>query len=863
MADSIITNIIQRLSALPLYEYNNLKGVGDRLKSFENELKLMKEFLRYAKGKQQENLIFSELVDQIKEVAYEAEDTIETFILNVEKQRRRSTYIKVLHFEMHHKTANQINAIRTRIREIFDNKEKYGIEIGDGSMNRHFDGLLTRRRMVLDVDMVGFEDVANTLLKQLTQELTALEIISIVGMGGVGKTIVAQRLYNDQIIKDHFECHAWVSVSQDYNTHHIILYILNIVAPNKTDLEILETNQLKKILNGYLTDKKFIVFLDDVWQPTMWDEVGVCFPDNGNGSRIVITSRVANVARHAIPHFLRFLTPKESWELFERKVFRGDACPSILKSFGTKIVERCKGLPLTIVAIASMLACREKSERIWEMVLKDMSRHLENDEACLEILAFSFHNLPIELKPCLLYFAAFPEDHKISVRRLISLWVAEGFIQPLRELPLEVVAESYLDTLIDHSLVQAGIRRTDGGLKTCHVHDLVRELCIKKAKEENFLRETSKIHNLQALTSKCRHRRLSVHHYTTSTILSKEWDSSSVRTLLSFDLQLDYASAELWERLYSEYKLIRVLDLGVAVKVTTLPNEISSLANLRYLRFLLASPSIPESVFDLWNLEMLFIEGNQSLNVPLGSLLKLERLQQLVFTKPVKINGKTKASTPSSKKQLKYLKVLFPIYPDEDFESAVTNGLFSSLRKLSLCSFDHYSWSLKKLFTGLPDLQTLKICLSDIPILQPNNVFSGISAPDIPLSLTKMTLKSLSRADDLLCTVGQFPNLHILKLVDVQNTVLGAKKDSFPRVHTLHLDNINQGYTFGHTEAFAQLRYLFIKGGKSSIYARNLFKLPKLTNVEVLWPEPYLVDTLNRLQSNGEIKYKVLLHKDE
>ncbi|KMT17949.1 hypothetical protein BVRB_2g034690 [Beta vulgaris subsp. vulgaris] len=866
MADSIITNLVQLLSTFALDEYKFLKGVGDQLNSLENELRFMKKFLRNAEGKQREHLMVSELVDQIKEVAFEAEDTIEMFLLNVERQRRRSTCSKLLHsggyMVMHSKTANRIDGIKTRINEIYDNKEKFGIEIGDGSMNPHFEGLLRRRRKEVDEEMVGFEDVANTLLKQLTQG-DALEIISIVGMGGLGKTTVAKRLYNNRIIKDHFGCHAWVSVSEDYNTHQIILHMLNRVAPNKVGLDKLNTVQLVETLKGRLNDRKFIIFLDDIWQPDMWDEVKACFPNKENGSRIVITSRVAKVAMHASPrkpNFLRFFTPEESWELFERKVFRGDAYPSHLKSLGKKIVKRCKGLPLSIVVIASMLASEEKSERIWERTLKDVSVHLGKDNACMEILALSYHHLPVELKPCFLYFAAFPEDEEMSVRRLITLWLAEGFVQPSGDLSLEEVAESYLDVLIDRSLVQAGRRRMDGGHKTCRIHDLIRDVCIREARSENFMQVASKTDDLSSTTSKYNPRRLSVHRHTKPVILSKGWDPCSVRAFLSFESQSVHAGSELWKTLHSGYKLLKVLDLGVTVEVTTLPSEISSLANLRYLRFFLCSRSIPKSVFNLWNLQMLFIKGNQSLNVSLGELLKLQQLKQLVFRERVRIYGKNEASTPLSKKQLKFLQVLSPIYLDEDFECAVTSGLCPSLRKVSVCITDHHCWSLNNLFASLSELQTLKISSSYIPLSQ-DDIFSGVKAANIPLRLAKLTLKSFSYVDDLACILGQFPNLRMLKLVDVI-TRLDAKDGSFPRLHTLHMHNFDEGPLWVNPRAFAELRYLFIRRGTCR-FDEDLFKLPNLTDVEVLWPEPRLATTLKRLQSKDEIKYRLLVHDGE
>ncbi|CAO2816691.1 unnamed protein product [Amaranthus hypochondriacus] len=875
MVDSILTNLVLQLGSLAVDEYNFLKGVGDQLKSLENELRFMKKFLRNSEGKQHEHQLVRELVDQIREVAFEAEDVIETFLLNFEKQKLRSTFKKMIHSPQHalmlREVAKQIDGIKTRINEIYDNKEKYGIELGDGSMNPYFQASLERRRREVDDEMVGFVDVADSLLKRLTEGSTGLEIISIVGMGGLGKTTITKKLYNDRIIKDHFKSHAWVSVSEDYNTRQVLLDALKRVVPNMEGVDNMDTNGLKDMLRGRLQDRKFIVFLDDVWQPDMWDEIKTCFPSARTGSRIVITTRIANVARHAShndPHFLRFLTPSESWQLFEKKVFGGDPCPPNLKSSGNEIVKACKQLPLSIVVIASMLASQEKSERIWARTLKDVSVHLGKDDACLEILALSYHNLPIELKPCFLYFSAFPEDYEMSVRTLISLWIAEGFISPLGKLTLEEVAESYLDALIDRSLVQAGTRRTDGGFKTCRIHDLIRDLCIRESQCENFMWAASKLNHTSSTTTQKKPRRVSVHHKTTRAILSDDWDPSSIRALLSFEEgQKFMASSAFLKKLYTRYKLLRVLDLGSSVIIEKLPSEIENLINLRYLKIV---SSFPDSIFNLRNLEMLLIESPTSLSIPISSLLKLQNLKQLVTGKSCfsRLYGNSTKLLPN--KQLKNLQILSSVFPDSDFESAVVNGLCPNLRKLSVWGSAGHCWSLQNFIAYLPDLQTLKIYNSKHSYSSKNDIlFKGVGVRNtsLPSSLTKITLKSSYCLQEWFDTLSRFPNLCILKLADLYLPDLIVKDGSFPRLHTLHLDNfkdvtvtLDDAYVGKEESAFPQLRHLVVHKC-NAVNIKVLFLVPSLKDIEVLWPDDYLANELDELRQSDKIKCRLLVYR--
>ncbi|KAL2895991.1 putative disease resistance RPP13-like protein 3 [Bienertia sinuspersici] len=586
--------------------------------------------------------------------------------------------------------------------------------------------------------------------------------------------------------------------------------------PQADDLDKQETNKLKNMLRIHLLTKKYIIF---------WMMCGkqVC----GMRSKLGSLTNIMGVGFSSPPAILMWL----DMLVLRSPIFfgvSGDLCPSHLQTLGMEIVDRCKGLPLSVVVIASMLASQEKSERIWERTLKDVSVHLSKDEACLEILALSYHYLPIELKPCFLYFAAFPEDYEMSVQRLIALWLAKGFIHPLGELTMEEVAESYLDALIDRSLVQSGNKRTDGGLKTCRIHDLIRDLCIREAKCDNFMWATSKINGSCSTIRKSKPRRLSIHRYTTRTILSKDCVSSSVRAILSFESQKTFASTTFWKKVYTEYKLLRVLDLGAAIRVDTLPKDIDNLANLRYLRLFLNAIQIPESIYDLRNLQMLFMEGIKSLNVPIKALLKLKSLQQLILGKSItRIYGNSKVSLPQI--QLESLQVLSSIYPDSDFECAIMNGLCPNLKKLSLYSSHVNIWSLKNFFASLPNLQSLKMSFSDSNVSC--DIFREVSEAKLPSNLTKVTLKSSYWSDDSLNMLGKFSNLRILKLQDMKNISFKVRKGSFPRLHTLHLDNIQGG---------------IIECSCRFGWSGDIFTLPSLKDIQFLWPNGRLADSLER-----------------
>ncbi|WRX13062.1 NB-ARC - like 10 [Theobroma cacao] len=237
-----------------------------------------------------------------------------------------------------------------------------------------------------------------------------------------------------------------------------------------------------------------------------WNSLKSAFPRGKRGSKILFTTRNRDVPLLAdpcnSPIELPVLTDNGSWKLFRMKAFPGNkieshACPEELEMLGREMVKKCGGLPLAIAALGGLLATK-KSRAQWEMVHRNINAHINKFQqqdhhygAVNEILALSYNELPFHLKPCFLYLGHYPEDWEISKKELIRLWIAEGFISPSWEnegMLMEDVAEQFLEELINRCLVQVGKRDYTGiGVKTCHIHDLLRDLCIRKAQEENFL----------------------------------------------------------------------------------------------------------------------------------------------------------------------------------------------------------------------------------------------------------------------------------------------------------------------------------------------------------------------------------------
>ncbi|KAL3509019.1 hypothetical protein ACH5RR_028420 [Cinchona calisaya] len=342
--------------------------------------------------------------------------------------------------------------------------------------------------------VVELEDETEKVIDRLVGGSENLEIIPIVGMAGLGKTTLAKKIYNNPLILHHFHICLWCSVSQLYNKKKLLLQIFCDDGKHSRmngELENLDEDDLLEKLYKKLMGNKYLVVFDDVWDIGVWNDLGYSFPDEKNGSRILFTSRFSNVASEVKiarePHSLRSLTDGESWELLQKKVFGKEDCPQALHGLGMEIAENCKGLPLTIVVIAGILATIEQDG--WEEVAKSLTSTIvyETDDLCKNTLKLSFEYLPHHLKPCLLYFGAFPEDQEILTKKLMSLWIAEGFVENTGSKRLEDLAEEYMMNLIGRNLVMVAKQRSIGGVEACRIHDLLHEFCKAKSKEENFL----------------------------------------------------------------------------------------------------------------------------------------------------------------------------------------------------------------------------------------------------------------------------------------------------------------------------------------------------------------------------------------
>ncbi|TYI31932.1 hypothetical protein ES332_A04G021700v1 [Gossypium tomentosum] len=619
------------------------RQVHQQLKLWQSILPEIKAVLNHAEEKQIKDEAVKNWLDDLQDLAYDVDDILDNFAyqelrLKLQKTQPQACTSKVqkliptcctgghfspISFMFNAKMISKIKAITDRLNSLNTRRSSLGLSeiMSQGATSKGKKPRLQPTSLMDEaVEYVGRANEKQEMLELLkSNNSDGVCVLSIVGMGGIGKTTLAQLVYNDPSIEESFDHKSWVCVSDDFDAVNItktILRSLDADSRDENDLNLLQVKLKKK-----LTGKRFLLVLDDIWNESYRDWTILRKPF-GAGTKIIVTTRLEKVSSNVDSvkvFYLDKLSHHDCLSIFAQHALKArnfDGHPQF-KEIGENIVRRCNGLPLAAEAIGSLLrTVTDHSE--WEKVYESEMWDLPEDTCGLiPALRLSYHYLPPHLKRCFEYCSIFPKDYEFEEEEIILLWRAEGFLQSKAKIQDKGLGNQYFQDLVSRSFFQISSKDKSRFV----MHDLMNDLAQLVAGEICCRLEGEK---QQKFSHRSRHSSyVSDDRYHIVKKFEAFYQMTSLRTFLPVLHRRShfYLTSVVLEDLFPRLSYLRVLSL---------PDFFENLKHLRYLNFSSIDINcLPDSLCTLYHLETLILRDCSELkNLPskIGNLVNLHFL---------------------------------------------------------------------------------------------------------------------------------------------------------------------------------------------------------------------------------------------
>ncbi|GAY61485.1 hypothetical protein CUMW_210350, partial [Citrus unshiu] len=661
--------LVNKLASEGILFFARQEKIQDDLMKWENMLEMIKVVLDDAEEKKTTNRFVKKWLGKLQNLAYDVEDLLDEFQTEAFRRKlllenrepaaahdqpsgsrtRTSKFRKLIptccttftpqSIQFDYGLMSKIKEINGRFQEIVTQKNSLGLNVSSAGRSTEDRQRRETTSLVNEAKVYGRETekrkIVELLLKDDSRNDGGFSVISITGMGGLGKTTLAQLVYNDKQVEDHFDLKAWTCVSDDFDVKRLTKTILTSIVPEQ-NVDNLNLNKLQEELKKKLSQKKFLLVLDDVWNENYndWVDMSRPFEAGAQGSKIVVTTRnqqVAKIMRPDQAYELKNLSTEDCLSVFAQHSLgtRDFSSHKSLEDIGKKIVIKCNGLPLAAKTLGGLL-CGEHDRGVWEDVLSSKIWELPEDRCpIIPALAVSYYYLPPILKQCFAYCSLFPKDYEFEEEEIILLWCASGFLDHKESgNPNADLGRKFFRELRARSFFQQSSNNTSRFV----MHDLVSDLAQWAAGEMYFTMEyTSEVNKQQRFSRYLRHLSYIPEYYDGGKRFEDLYDIQHLRTFLPVMLSnrsRGYLAPSILPKLLKLQRL-RVFSLR-GYHISELPD---SVGDLRYLRYLNLSGTnirtLPESVNKLYNLHSLLLEDCDRLKklcADMGNLIKLHHL---------------------------------------------------------------------------------------------------------------------------------------------------------------------------------------------------------------------------------------------
>ncbi|KAB2092150.1 hypothetical protein ES319_A02G009100v1 [Gossypium barbadense] len=750
----------------------------DDLNKLRSSLDLARAFLQDAESRRVDEPI-KVWLQQLRCIAYAADDVLDELAY---ESLRRTTEANQMGKKVSNlfslsknpmafsvKMGKNIKNISMSMDEIIDRALKFGLQQRVQSMGPVFSGI-GGTHSCNSSRVVGREADVQKIVDLLIGSNTdhhGFSMVSVVGMGGLGKTTLAKSVCNNEKVQNCFGEIIWVCVAETFDVRRILSEILESLT--RKPCEIKNDDVVVREIQKKLKGKSFLLVLDDVWDEDIknWGDLkgSLLGINESKQSCILVTSRSENVAvvKETLPeyrHHLKTMVDEECWSIIRDSAFGNSSVSQELEVIGRDIARKCSGVPLVANVIGSTM-CNRWDRDEW-VSLRDSSLwgSLERNEGIVRVLKLSFDRLSSpSLKQCFAYCSIFPKDFRIQKDQLIQLWMAEGFLQQSRissqQPAVEDIGNEYFNALLSNSLLQDVERDQYGCITTCKMHDLVHDLAqsISHIRLGNIVNGVRLWHSL----------------FSNSSSIHAVRDFKSLRVLIFCGAPIVSLSHSI-----GRLKHLRYFDIS-RTYICRLPKSISQLYHLQTLRLSGYEGHMPEGMENLVNLRHLYIGHYRTVPYKIGCLTNLQTLpifrvgtergsgigelgglvefggELVIFNlQNVRNEGEAREAKLLEKKKLHELEYLWGYNREESCnDEEVLEGLepHSNLKSLSSMYYNgrHYpSWLAR--FTNI----------------------SGPSACFQPINLVKLKLSNCKNLEKL-PTLGHYPNLKILEVEGLNN----------------------------------------------------------------------------------------------
>ncbi|TYH36212.1 hypothetical protein ES332_D13G248300v1 [Gossypium tomentosum] len=504
MAETFLFNIaervVEKIVGLTVDEVRLAFNVKTDLKKLEDTMISIKAVLLDAERQQHQNEKLRLCMWKLRDIFYDAEDVIDDFKCealrkqdainhpNINNLKVRLLGSCCLPLSFYLKMSHKIKDINGRLGELATEWKSF--DLRQCSDNRH----VFRRETISFVDssdVIGRDEDKKNIISMLMKpsEARNVPVIPIVGIGGLGKTTLAQLVYNDDRVTSLFPLKIWICVSEEFDLSRLLrLIIQSVNTGERCDDSTLDA--LQAHLRSLLTDKKFLLVLDDVWNENKakWVELRNLLRsiDGLPQSKIIVTTRslkVSSIMSSICPYELKGLSFEDCLTLFTKWAFNdGDErhYPNLIR-MGEEIVKICKGVPLGVRTLGSLLF-QKTDESDWIYIREsEIWRVEQHENDILPVLKLSYNHLPSHLQRCLAFLSLYKKDEIYFSYRVINLWMANGLLEhPKQNQEWEDVGKRYLNVL-----EPTHIYKNDPFLQVCQDEGIVRHFTVRDTPQQN------------------------------------------------------------------------------------------------------------------------------------------------------------------------------------------------------------------------------------------------------------------------------------------------------------------------------------------------------------------------------------------